>query len=156
MWIHVFEKCLLMILQLPVISFLHNVMIWKATLHDVLKSQSNILHYSLWTTNNLRDTEIANISVREGISIFIWRWRFHTRKTAHRHHVYLYTVVLLLPLNTHKHTCAHSRWCKVMFLIKLQQLFLLSFWKWLDLDFIFHQKMFAQGFVICNEKITVP
>lgn len=71
----------------------------------------------------VRYTKIVNICFRE--SIFIWRCRFHTRKRNRMQHVFLYTLVCLLPLNTHRRT--HRRWCKVMFLIKLQQLFLLSF-----------------------------
>lgn len=45
------------------------------------------------------------------------------------------------------HAWTQSLWHKVIFLIKLQQLFLLSYWKWLDLDSFFFfsppKKMFA-------------
>lgn len=89
----------------------------------------------------------------ESCSIFMWGCRFQTH-VACILYILVHADVLIMLKHTDTHT--HRRWCKVMFLIKLEQLFLLSFWKWLDLDFIFHQKMFAQGFVICNEKITVP
>lgn len=77
---------------------------------------------SFWTDWSVCE-ENVNARVEEGWSIFIWRCRFHTR--GHMQHVFLYTLVCLLPLNTHRRKHAHSRCCKVMFLIKLQQLFLL-------------------------------